>query len=65
MTRELLEQVEAAEEVLRRLGFRERCVCHHGALARIEIARAELGSLLSSGLLDKLSDSPQKSASSM
>src|ERR1039458_4077426 len=41
VTREVLEQVERAEESLRQLGFRELRVRHHGELARVEIARAE------------------------
>ena len=39
VTREVLEQVERAEESLRQLGFRELRVRHHGELARIEISR--------------------------
>ncbi len=42
VTREVLEQVEKAEESLRRLGFRELRVRHHGELARVELARTEL-----------------------
>jgi uncharacterized protein len=42
VTREVLEQVEKAEESLRQLGFRELRVRHHGALARVELARAEM-----------------------
>ena len=38
VTREVLEQVEAAEEAVRALGFREFRVRHHGNLARVEIA---------------------------
>jgi pyridinium-3,5-biscarboxylic acid mononucleotide sulfurtransferase len=57
VTREVLEQVERAEESLRQLGFREFRVRHHGDLARIEIARAELPSALSMEMLDKLTAS--------
>ncbi len=38
----LLAQVEAAEAVLRRLGFGQFRVRHHGDLARLEVAPAEL-----------------------
>jgi uncharacterized protein len=41
VTREVLQQVERAEESMRQLGFREFRVRHHGDLARVEIARAE------------------------
>jgi uncharacterized protein len=52
VTREVLEQVEHAEESLRQLGFRELRVRHHGDLARVEIARAELPRALSMEMLD-------------
>src|SRR5580704_9979948 len=52
VTREVLEQVERAEESLRQLGFREFRVRHHGDLARVEIARAELPRALSMEMLD-------------
>ncbi len=42
VTREVLEQIEKSEDSLRTLGFREFRVRHHGDLARVEIARAEL-----------------------
>lgn len=42
VTRERLQQVETAEAVLRERGFREFRVRHHGEVARLEIARAEL-----------------------
>src|SRR5215472_4121774 len=42
VTREVLSQVERAEDAVRRLGFREFRVRHHGELARVEIARAEM-----------------------
>ncbi len=54
VTREVLEQVERAEESLRQLGFRELRVRHHGDLARIEIARAELPRALSMEMLDAI-----------
>ena len=42
VTPENLRQVEAGEEALRRLGFRQCRVRHHGEMARIEIAQDEL-----------------------
>jgi uncharacterized protein len=55
VTREVLEQVERAEESLRQLGFREFRVRHHGELARVEIARAELSRALSLEMMDRIS----------
>ena len=55
VTREVLEQVERAEESLRQLGFRELRVRHHGELARVEIARAELPRALEMEMLDAIS----------
>ena len=54
VTREVLEQVERAEEGVRRLGFREFRVRHHGELARVEIARGELSRALTLEMLDAL-----------
>jgi uncharacterized protein len=54
VTREVLEQVERAEESLRKLGFRELRVRHHGELARVEIARQELPRALSMEMLDAI-----------
>ena len=54
VTREVLEQVEKAEESLRRLGFSELRVRHHGELARVEIARAELPRALTMEMLDAI-----------
>jgi uncharacterized protein len=42
VTRENLSAVEQGEEALRRLGFRQFRVRHHGQIARLEIAREEL-----------------------
>jgi len=55
VTREVLEQVEKAEESLRQLGFRELRVRHHGELARVEIGRAELPRALAMEMLDAIS----------
>jgi len=54
VTREVLEQVERGEESLRRLGFREFRVRHHGELARVEIARTELCRALTMEMLDAI-----------
>jgi pyridinium-3,5-biscarboxylic acid mononucleotide sulfurtransferase len=55
VTREVLGQVERAEESLRQLGFRELRVRHHGELARVEIARTELPRALAMEMLDSIS----------
>jgi uncharacterized protein len=54
VTREVLEQVERAEESVRQLGFREFRVRHHGELARVEIARAEMPRALAMEMLDEI-----------
>jgi uncharacterized protein len=54
VTREVLDQVERAEESLRRLGFCELRVRHHGTLARVELARAELPRALTIEMLDAI-----------
>ncbi len=60
VTREVLEQVERGEESLRQLGFREFRVRHHGELARVEIARAELAKALTVEMIDRISDELRK-----
>ncbi len=54
VTREVLEQVERGEEAMRRLGFRQLRVRHHGELARVEIARDELPRALSLETMDAI-----------
>lgn len=54
VTREVLEQVEKAEESLRQLGFRELRVRHHGELVRVELARAEMPRALTLEMLDAI-----------
>jgi len=54
VTREVLSQVERAEDAVRRLGFREFRVRHHGELARVEIARAEMPRALAMEMLDAI-----------
>ena len=60
VTREVLEQVERGEESLRQLGFREFRVRHHGELARVEIARAELAQALTVEMMDTISTELRK-----
>lgn len=43
ITREVLERVDRAEDCLRRLGFVQLRVRHHGDVARIEVGQDELG----------------------
>ncbi|HMF54688.1 MAG TPA: ATP-dependent sacrificial sulfur transferase LarE [Edaphobacter sp.] len=54
VTRENLSQVEQAEEALHSLGFRQVRVRHHGELARVEIARADLHRALDLDVLDRI-----------
>jgi uncharacterized protein len=54
VTPEILAQVEKGEESLRQLGFVELRVRHHGELARVEIARAELPRALTMEMLDAI-----------
>jgi uncharacterized protein len=54
VTREVLEQVEKAEESMRQLGFIELRVRHHGELARVEIARNELPRALTMEMMDAI-----------
>ena len=54
VTAESLGQVEQAEEALHRLGFRQVRVRHHGKLARLEIARDDMGRALSVAMLDAI-----------
>jgi uncharacterized protein len=54
VTREVLQQVEAGEELLRRMGLRQFRVRHHGELARIEIDRVEMPHMLTMETMDQL-----------
>lgn len=54
VTREVLEQVERAEEAMRQLNFREFRVRHHGDLARVEIARLEMERALTMEMMDAI-----------
>ena len=46
ITEEDLSKVDAAEEQLRRMGFRQLRVRHHGDIARIEVEKGQLASAL-------------------
>ena len=56
VTREALEQVERGEDALRALGFRQFRLRHHGAVARVEIAREEMERALSLEMLGRMSE---------
>jgi uncharacterized protein len=60
VTREVLSQVEQAEESLRTMGFRELRVRHHGEVARVEVARAELPRALTMEMFDAISAALKK-----
>jgi uncharacterized protein len=49
-----LRAIESAEEILRVRGFRVVRVRHHGEVARIEVARAELPRLLEASMADEV-----------
>ena len=46
MTVDKLRMIDQGEEVLRKAGFRQSRVRHHGDVARIEIAREEMAKAL-------------------
>jgi pyridinium-3,5-biscarboxylic acid mononucleotide sulfurtransferase len=50
VTPETLSTIERGEDALRRLGFRQFRVRHHGEIVRIEIAREELPRALTAGM---------------
>jgi pyridinium-3,5-biscarboxylic acid mononucleotide sulfurtransferase len=54
VTAENLNQVERAEEALQSLGFAQVRLRHHGNLARIEIARADMPRALTLEMLDQI-----------
>ena len=54
ITRENLSMVEAAEELLRSLGFRELRVRHHGEVARIEVPVAEVPRLAEAAVRERV-----------
>lgn len=54
VTKGRLAMIERAEAYLHERGFRQFRVRHHGDLARIEIAREELGKILNRDLLEEI-----------
>lgn len=54
VTPENLRQIEQSEDALHRMGFPQVRVRHHGKLARIEIARADLPRALDLAVLDRI-----------
>ncbi len=54
VTAEKLQQIEAAEDVLRDLGFRVFRVRHHDVVARLEIARDEMARALEPAIAEHL-----------
>ena len=54
ITAEKLRQVDAAEAFVRSLGFKQFRVRHHDRLARLEIAREEMGRLWEDGIQDSI-----------
>ena len=54
VTREALAAIEAGEEALRELGFRQVRVRHHGEIVRIEVSRDELERAFSAEMAAKL-----------
>jgi uncharacterized protein len=54
ITREKLAMVEAAEDFLKELGFRQVRVRHHGEIARIEVEPDEIERLASSGVREQV-----------
>ncbi len=55
VTPQVLSQVERAEDYLRSLGLRQFRVRHHGEIARLEIDREEMATVLSVGMLETIS----------
>jgi uncharacterized protein len=55
VTVEKLKMIDRGEETLRRLGFSQCRVRHHGEIARIEIAREELSKALNLEMFDAIS----------
>jgi len=54
ITREKLTIVDKAESFLRGLNFRQVRVRHHDQIARIELERDDIRTLISKGLMDKV-----------
>jgi len=60
VTREVLEQIERGEESLRRLGFREFRVRHHGDIARVELSRTEMPRAMTMEMMDTIAGELRK-----
>lgn len=56
ITKEKLNQVEKAEDVLRSLGFVEFRVRHHGTIARVEVPSADIERITSASIRQKVVD---------
>jgi len=54
ISREKLEQIDRAEQLLRELGFRQVRVRHHGDIARIELAPEDMARFCGDGLADPI-----------
>lgn len=60
ITRQKLSMVEAAEQVLLDLGFKQVRVRHHGEIARIEVAPAERIAFLKEGVMESVDEALKK-----
>jgi uncharacterized protein len=56
ITREKLQQIEKAEDLLHSLGFRECRVRHHGSIARVEVPVSQLDHLLKEDVRAKVEE---------
>jgi uncharacterized protein len=54
VTPQKLAQIEAAEKALRAVGIEDSRVRHHGDIARIEVAPADLATLVDDGVRDEV-----------
>jgi len=55
ISREKLEQIDRAEQLLRELGYRQLRVRHHGDVARIELAPDDMARFFAEGLAEPVS----------
>jgi uncharacterized protein len=54
ITKDILKRIEKGEKYLRSLGLKQVRVRHHGNLARIEVDKCDLISLIEKGIADKI-----------
>jgi len=54
ITKEILKKIEKGEKYLRSLGLKQVRVRHHGNLARIEVDKCDIASLVDNGTADKI-----------